>query len=229
MTSSSAHSLRVLVVEDEPKLLENLIIGLTHCGLEVTGVADGVGLDSVLEQNSVDVIVLDLGLPGEDGIEIAKRLRKWPNTGLIIVTARGMTEDRIIGFESGADVYFVKPVDIKELAAAIRSIGRRLSQTSKSGWHLDMESSSLITPKKISIRLNAKERTLMKFFLLNIGTDVPRATILDVLELPNEISFYPRLDVMISRLRSKVIASDPLSPLPIQTRYSSGYTFLNEN
>ena len=221
--------MHVLVVEDDPKLRENLVIGLTHNGFEVTGVADGIELDAVMVHKQVDVIVLDLGLPGEDGIEIAKRIRKMANTGLIIVTARGMTEDRIIGFESGADLYFVKPVDIKELAAAIRGLERRLPQPSQSEWRLDFSSSCLITPNGISIKLNSNERSVLKLLLTNIGKDVSRAIILEILGMPDEMSFYPRLDVLISRLRSKAAVAEPSLPLPIQTRYSHGYTFLKEN
>ena len=219
----------VLVVEDDPKLRENLAIGLTYNGFEVAGVADGIELDAALANEHFDVIVLDLGLPGEDGIEIAKRIRKRANTGLIMVTARGMTEDRIIGFESGADLYFVKPVDIKELAASIRGLERRLVQPFQSEWWLDFSSSRLITPNGISIKLNANERSVLKLLLANIGKDVSRAIILEILGFPDEISFYPRLDVLISRLRSKVVAADPSLSLPIQTRYSLGYTFLKES
>jgi len=221
--------LYVLVVEDDPKLRENLAIGLTYNGFEVAGVADGIELDAALANEHFDVIVLDLGLPGEDGIEIAKRIRKRANTGLIMVTARGMTEDRIIGFESGADLYFVKPVDIKELAASIRGLERRLVQPFQSEWWLDFSSSRLITPNGISIKLNANERSVLKLLLANIGKDVSRAIILEILGFPDEISFYPRLDVLISRLRSKVVAADPSLSLPIQTRYSLGYTFLKES
>ncbi len=221
--------MHVLVVEDDPKLCENLVIGLTYNGFEVAGVADGIELDAALAHKHFDVIVLDLGLPGEDGIEIAKRIRKRANTGLIMVTARGMTEDRIIGFESGADLYFVKPVDIKELAAAIRGLERRLVQPFQSEWRLDFSSSCLITPNGISIKLSANERSVLKLLLTNIGKDVSRAIILEILGLPDEISFYPRLDVLISRLRSKVAAADPSLSLPIQTRYSHGYTFLKES
>jgi DNA-binding response OmpR family regulator len=89
--------------------MENLIIGLTYNGFEVTGASDGIGLDAALLKKKVDVLVLDLGLPGEDGIEIAKRIRNEAKIGLIFVTARGLIEDRIIGYEAGADVYFVKP------------------------------------------------------------------------------------------------------------------------
>jgi DNA-binding response OmpR family regulator len=228
MTINNQNVLRVIIVEDEPKLRENLVIGLTHHGFEVSGVPDGVGLDAALAQKPADVIVLDLGLPGEDGIDIAKRIRRSSKAGLIMVTARGLTEDRITGFESGADVYFVKPVDIMELAAAIRSLGRRIMTPSQLEWHLEIESSSLLTPENIRVRLNAHELVLLQLLISKIGEDVERSELLAALDLPIEISFYPRLDVMISRLRTKVLKYAPSCPLPIHTRYSRGYAFLKE-
>jgi DNA-binding response OmpR family regulator len=220
--------LHVLVVEDEPKLLENLIIGLTHMGFEVTGVSDGRGVDAALLEKKVDIIVLDLGLPGEDGLEIAKRIRIRSAIGLIIVTSRGLTEDRILGYEGGADLYFVKPVDMGELAAAIRSVERRLAKTSHSVWRLEIESSSLVTPGNIKVRLNSQEISVVKVLLSKIGEDVGRWELLDVLGLPDDVSFYPRLEVLISRMRSKVLKADPAFPLPIHSRYSRGYAFILE-
>ena len=217
------------MVDDEPKLLENLIIGLTHHGFEVTGASDGIGLDAALVETKIDVIVLDLGLPGEDGVEIAQRIRKQSNIGLIIVTSRGLIEDRIIGYEVGADLYFVKPIDIGELAAAIRSVGRRLIQPYHSRWQLEIKSSSLVTPGKIRVRLNSQEMSVLKLLLAKIGDDVGRTELLVALGRPDEISFYPRLEVLISRLRTKVLKSDPAFPLPIQTRYSRGYAFVTES
>ena len=145
-----------------------------------------------------------------------------------MVTARGLIEDRIAGFESGADVYFVKPVDIMELAAAIRSLGRRIVTPCQSEWQLEMESSSLLTPENIRVRLNAHEMVVLQLLLQKIGEDVDRAELLTALDLPNEVSFYPRLDVLISRLRTKVLKLSPTAPIPIQTRYSRGYAFLKE-
>ncbi len=221
--------MHVLVVEDEPKLRENLIIGLGHYGFEVTGASDGVGLDAALVEKKIDVIVLDLGLPGEDGVEIAQRIRAQSTIGLIIVTSRGLIEDRIIGYEVGADLYFVKPIDIGELAAAIRSVERRLAQSPGSPWQLEIESSSLITPGKIRVRLNSQEISVLKLLLSKIGEDIGRTELLAVLGLPDDISFYSRLEVLISRLRTKVVKSDPAFPLPIQTRYSRGYAFVTES
>lgn len=221
--------LRVIVVEDEPKLQENIIIGLTHHGFEVTGVADGIGLDAALAERPADMVVLDLGLPGEDGIEIARRVRARSDIGLIMVTARGMTEERIEGFESGADGYFVKPVDIAELAAAMKSLGKRTKKICQAEWKLEIGSSTLMTPHNVRIRLNAQEVVLLQLFFSKIGEEVERSELLAALGLPNEISFYPRLEVLISRLRTKVLTSAPSYPLPIHTRYSRGYAFLKES
>ena len=95
-------ALHVIIVDDEPELRDNFMIGLSAHGFEVRGAGDGAALDAALSEQSADLVVLDLGLPGEDGIEIAKRLRDKPKLGIIMVTARGMTEDNILGLENGS-------------------------------------------------------------------------------------------------------------------------------
>lgn len=228
MPFNSNTSLRVIIVEDEPKLRENFTIGLTHYGFDVRGVADGAAFDAAIAQRPTDVIVLDLGLPGEDGLHIAKRVRDVSDIGIIIVSARGLTEERVQGFDCGADLYFVKPVDLLELAAAIRSLGRRTIQNIVPEWRIEPQSSSLLTPNKVRVRLNTQETAILKLLLEQIGKDVSRAALLNAIDLPNEVSFFPRLDVMLSRLRAKVRTADSMYPLPIQTRYSHGYSFLKD-
>lgn len=110
---TSSESLRVIVVEDDVQLCDIMVTGLTYLGFDVIGVGDGKALDAAMADVSPDVVVLDLGLPGEDGIEIIVRLRKTSDCGVVVVTARGRLDDRLKGLRQGADHYFVKPVDLR--------------------------------------------------------------------------------------------------------------------
>jgi len=220
-------ALRVVIVEDEPELLENLTIGLTSRGFRVYGATNGAELDRLLASQSVDVVILDIGLPGEDGITISKRLNQaHPEYGIIMLTARGTTEDKITGMHNGADNYLVKPVDFRELEAAILSLARRLEKPATPGWSLNLAASSLQTPNGVNVSLTAQECMLLQLLLSNAGQNVSRSEILKTLGQPDEISSYPRLEVMISRLRSKTAKADPASPLPLKARHSIGYIFL---
>ena len=223
-------NLRIVIVEDEPELRDNLIIGLTSHGLDVRGAANGIELDAALADQAADIVLLDLGLPGEDGLKIAERLRSSSKTGVIILTARGLIADRILGLESGADSYFVKPVDITELAAAIKSLGRRLEKPAAIHWKLNAECSRLYSPNGISISLTAQECLLMSLMISNIGRNVTRAEIFQAIgQPPNDAYSNPRLEVLISRLRSKVHKADPAEPLPLRARHNIGYIFLSED
>lgn len=223
-------ALRVVIVEDEPELLENLIVGLSAKGFQVSGAPDGAALDRLLVESPADVFVLDLGLPGEDGITIARRLHQAsPNCGIILLTASNTAQNKVNGMESGADNYLVKPVDLCVLAATINSLARRLKKVITPGWDMNGAASSLKTPKGVSVSLTAQECILLNLLIDNAGRNISRSEILQELGQPDDVDFYPRLEVMISRLRSKVGKADPASPLPLKARHSMGYIFLLED
>lgn len=217
---------QVIIVEDEPVLRDNLTIGLTAHGFDVRGVADGLQLDTAMAEHNADVVVLDLGLAGEDGVDIAKRLKRRPELGLIMVTARSSADDRILGLESGADCYFVKPVNINELAVAIRNLERRLVKRPDTEWQLNVASSRLYTPKGISLFLTDQECSLLALLLSKTGVNVTYQEIFLSLGQPDDIYAKARLEVLVSRLRSKIVKADITSPLPIKVRHSIGYIFL---
>jgi DNA-binding response OmpR family regulator len=225
----STNVLQIIVVEDDPELLDSLVIGLSAHGFEVRGVCDGADLDAALTKRMAHIVVLDLGLPGEDGLSIAERLQQNPNLGTIMVTARGSTEERIHGLEKGADSYFVKPVDITELAAAIKNLGRRLTRAAKTSWSFNYEASCLRTPNGIKISLTAQECILMNLLFRNLGNTVSRIDIFKALGLPDELFSNPRLEVMISRFRTKILKNDPATSLPLKVRHNMGYVFLTED
>jgi DNA-binding response OmpR family regulator len=218
--------LKVIIVEDEPELRDNLMIGLAAHGFDVRGVGDGAALDTALAEGAADLVVLDLGLPGEDGIEIAKRLRNRAQLGVIMVTARGMTGECIEGLESGADSYLVKPVDITLLAAALRNLGRRLARPATTSWRLNRDASRLHTPNGSVMDLSAQECSLLGLLFTHLGSTVSRAAIFAALGQPDEFCSNARLEVLISRLRSKAGKADPAHPLPLRARHNMGYLFL---
>ena len=122
--------LTVAIVEDNADVLDDVLFNLGRMGFQASGFTDGAALDAALATGQVwPVLVLDLGLPGEDGLSIARRLRQsYPAVGIIALTARGRLDDRVAGLNEGFDLYLVKPVDMVELAAAIRAVARRVTQ-----------------------------------------------------------------------------------------------------
>jgi len=219
-------ALSIIVVEDEPELREYLMVGLSYYGFEMRGVGNGAELDASLEQKPAHIVLLDLGLPQEGGLQIAARLRDNPSLGIIMLTARSMTEERIRGLESGADQYFVKPVDIAELAAAIKNLGRRLARPLDSTWSFQAEASSLQTPNGISVKPTAQECILLELLFAHLGKNVSRQLIFAALGQPDDFSSNARIEVLISRLRAKVQKSDPAVSLPLRARHNLGYILL---
>jgi len=225
---NSKNALRIVIVEDEPELRDNLVLGLSSHGFDVSGAGDGRELDAALAAQSVDIVVLDLGLPGEDGLEIAGRLKANSTIGIVMLTARGTLENRIQGLERGADNYFVKPVNFTELAIAIKNLGRRLKMSVNPSWQLNSPNSCLYTPNGVKIQLTAQECILLALLFEHRGMNVLRRDIFSALGQPDDIYSNPRIEVLISRLRSKVKKLDPDVSLPLHARHNIGYIFLDE-
>jgi predicted transcriptional regulator len=143
-------------------------------------------------------------------------------------TGRNMTQDQIHGLDSSADNYLVKPEYIDEHAAAIKCVECRIARTAATtSWNLNVEASCLHSPNGISIQLTAKECLLMKLMFKHLGKNVSRTDIFQAIgEPPDDAYSNPRLEVLISRLRSKILKHDPGSPLPLRARHNIGYIFL---
>ncbi|MCG6553816.1 MAG: response regulator transcription factor [Candidatus Magnetominusculus sp. LBB02] len=225
---TSSESLRVIVVEDDVQLCDIMVTGLTYLGFDVIGVGDGKALDAAMADVSPDVVVLDLGLPGEDGIEIIVRLRKTSDCGVVVVTARGRLDDRLKGLRQGADHYFVKPVDLRELAAVITNLGQRLAPVAHAKWMFIEKKSLLMTPSGVELPLTANECIVLSLFAANPGINIQRKQFFEKLDYLDDHSSNLRLEALISRLRSKVHEADPGSRLPVHARHSQGYAFLDE-
>ncbi|MBF0515987.1 MAG: response regulator transcription factor [Nitrospirae bacterium] len=223
----SAEALHVIVVEDDEQLCDIMVTGLTYLGFGVVGVGDGKALDAAAAQTPPDVVVLDLGLPGEDGIEIINRLRRTSDCGVVVVTARGRLDDRLKGLRQGADHYFVKPVDLRELAAVITNLGQRLAPP-RAKWIFIEKKSQLVTPNAVAVSLTSNECIVLSLFAANPGINIQRRRFFEKLDYLDDHSSNLRLEALFSRLRSKVHEADPGCRLPVAARHSQGYAFLDE-
>lgn len=227
----------LIVVDDEPDIRELLEEYLERQGLDVRSAADGVDLDRRLAERPAQLLVLDLNLPGEDGLAIAKRLRARGRVGIVMLTARGDLEDRIRGLELGADDYVVKPVEPRELLARIRSVLRRLAaEMARAGrepgtrrvrfgrCELDLDGHRLLAGDGAEVPLTAMEFDLLETFARHPGQVLGRDRIS---ELAHNRPWHPldrSIDIRITRLRQK-IEPDPDRPTVIRTIRGEGYVF----
>jgi len=200
---------QVLLVEDNIALREALQDQLSHAGFAVRGVGDGQELNQALAIAVPHVVVLDLNLPDEDGLSIAKRLRQaLPHIGIVMLTARVRSIDRQEGYESGADVYLTKPVKPSELTTVLQTLCRRMTPVSLPGsWFLNMSLLQLIPPDQPAISLTVSEATLVHELALSgevLG--MPRLVELfgdiDLPEATNKL----RIEQIVSRVRRKMDA-----------------------
>src|SRR5437660_9271952 len=156
----------ILVVDDQQEIRDVVQEYLTGEGFRVSTAHDGAGMRRVLSQTPTDLVILDLMLPGEDGLTLARALRSQSGIGIIILTGRGETVDRIIGLEMGADDYLPKPFHLRELLARVKSVLRRVSARSHekpsagsrskarfAGWDLDLSTRELVSPAGSEVRL----------------------------------------------------------------------------
>jgi len=210
---------------------EYIVSGLARFGIPVLGVPNGSALDQAMSEQAPDILILDIGLPGEDGYSIAERLRRErPQVGIIMLTARDQVDDRVRGLDCGADLYFAKPVDLRELASAIGSLHRRLSVSARvsGNWRLDTLKSTLVTPAGTSVDLTDNELRFLVPLLERPGEVVDREDLLRALEQRPDVYAMKRLETMVSRLRTKVQRLCPGEPLPVRARHGRGYAFLCE-
>ena len=230
MNSSS----KLLVVDDDPELRELTQAYLVKNGFIVNTVETSVGMDEFLATNDVDLLILDLMLPGEHGLAIAKRLKKKKDLPIIIVSAQGEDIDRIVGLEIGADDYLPKPFNPRELLARIRAVLRRSSgkieakETESSRlvfneFELDLNAHSLSRGGE-KVSLTSGEFDLLALLAANPNRVLHRDTILDKLTGAERSPFDRSIDVRVTRLRGK-LEFDPSKPELIKTIWGKGYMF----
>jgi two-component system, OmpR family, phosphate regulon response regulator OmpR len=227
---------RVVVVDDDPKLRELLNRYLTEQGMDVVLAADGPALNKLLLKEPFSLIILDLMLPGEDGLSIMRRLRGANDpTPIILLTAKGEDIDRIIGLEMGADDYLAKPFNPRELLARINAVLRRkpadqAASTPETGsvefgpFKLDL-ATRILTKDGAPMTLTTGEYALLKILVRHAGQPLSREKLMILARGREYDSFDRSLDVQVSRLR-KLLEADPANPRYLQTVWGVGYVFL---
>jgi two-component system phosphate regulon response regulator OmpR len=225
----------IVVVEDEPTQRQILLDYLTRQGYRCTGVDSGAGLRRLVDRELPALVLLDIGLPGEDGFTIARWLReKSGKVCIIMVTASGDTVDRVVGLETGADDYIPKPFDPRELLARVKSVLRRAdgAVTTASGPRvrmgrrvLDLEKRILVETDGSEESLAASEFDLLRLFAENPNRPLARDWLLETVGHRDMDVFDRAIDLRITRLRRK-IEKDAAHPEAIRTVRGVGYMFV---
>ncbi len=227
---SAEPSARILVVDDDPGIREVLCDYLAQHGYVATGVASAAEMDQALAAGTPDVMVLDVMMPGEDGLSVVRRLAgKGPP--VIMLSAMGEDTDRIVGLELGADDYLAKPCNPRELLARIRAVLRRPRETatastpalSFAGWRLDLVRRELTRPDGLAVILSAGEFALLRAFVERPGRVLTRDQLLERARGADADVFDRAMDVQISRLRKKLDDGSGLEL--IVTLRGEGYMF----
>jgi len=226
----------ILVVDDHRELRELLARFMAEHGLRVTTAPDGKGMRKVLEQSQVDLVILDLMLPGEDGLELCRELRATSNTPVLMLTAMGEETDRIVGLEMGADDYVAKPFSARELLARVRAVLRRAQSLPERGsppkenavtfenWRFDLARRELEAGDGTVLPLSTGEYNLLVTFVQHPGRVLNRDQLLDLTQGRTAAPLDRSIDTQVSRLRRK-IEQDPKDPKIIKTVWGGGYVF----
>jgi len=225
----------IVIVDDQPEICELVYNYLSAEGYRVSTANDGPSMRRIMQQYEVDLVLLDIQLPGDDGLSLARQLRAVSDIGIIILTGRGETVDRIIGLEMGADDYLPKPFHLRELLARVKSVLRRASARGEAnkappqsavfnGWKLDLTSRELKAPSGEEVRLTTGEFDLLAAFVGNANQVLSRDRLLDLARNRASGPFDRTIDVQVGRLRKK-LEDDPQNPSLIKTVRGSGYIF----
>jgi two-component system OmpR family response regulator len=226
----------ILVVEDDVEISRLVGRYLRENDCRVSLAADGLEMDRTISTSRVDLVVLDLMLPGEDGLSLCRRLRMTSRLPVVMLTAKGEEIDRIIGIEMGADDYISKPFNPRELLARIRAVLRRTSLAGLSAsdtgsrsmtfqnWQLDCIARTLNSPAGSQVTLTSAEFDLLQALCERAGRTLSRDQLIDITQGRAAGAFERSIDVLISRVRRK-IERDPHRPELIKTVRSGGYIF----
>lgn len=224
----------ILLVDDDRDIRSLLAEYLDANGYRTLTAAEGAGMWRALDNNRIDLIVLDLTLPGEDGLTLCRTLRARSSVPVIMLTARGEPLDRILGLEMGADDYMAKPFEPRELVARIRNVLRRTQALPPNlepvsakrlcfaGWVLDLTVRNLISPKNTVIMLSGAEFRMLKIFLEHPHRVLSRDQLLNLTHGRDADPFDRSIDLQVSRLRQK-IGDGAKAPTLLKTVRNEGY------
>lgn len=223
--------IRLLLVDDEPSLREPLAEYLVRQGFIVRQAEDAGKARAALVEETPDLVLLDIMMPGEDGLALCRHLSEARNIPVILLTAKGEPTDRIVGLEIGADDYVVKPFEPRELVARIRSVLRRAAKPPAieedalyefEGWQLDPLKRRLTDPEGAVVPVSSAEFRLLIAFLTHPRQVLDRDRLLDMVQGREAHLFDRAVDNQVSRLRRK-IEEDSRDPKLIQTVWGGGY------
>lgn len=234
---SEAHGATILMVDDDPGICEAVSEFLGRHGYRVETASDAREMDAVLQTQPVDLLVLDIMLPGEDGRDVCRRLAGRGRPPIIMLSAMGDDQDRITGLELGADDYLSKPCNPRELLARIRAVLRRADHAPAdeprgvvyefAGWRLDLLRRELRSPTEVVIELSSGESSLMRAMAEHPQQVLSREQLLELARGPEPAAFDRAIDVQISRLRRKLDLGQGEQPL-IRTVRNEGYLLAAE-
>jgi two-component system, OmpR family, phosphate regulon response regulator OmpR len=226
----------ILVVDDDERLRNLVRLHLESAGYRVTTVTDGRHLGRVIIEKEIDLIVLDLNLPYEDGLSLCRQLRSYSDTPVLMLTARGDTVDRIVGLEMGADDYLSKPFSPRELVARISAILRRVKAeasprtdegTFSFGKYTFDHQRMALTREGQPVLISVAEANLLSIFVQHVGQPMSRDALMVLSRGRHHEPFDRTIDVQIGRLR-KIIEDDPARPRHLQTVWGKGYILCPE-
>ena len=224
----------LLVVDDDREIRALVGEYLKKNGYRVSLAADGRQMESVLEESRIDLVILDLMLPGKDGLSLCRDLRSRSNLPVLMLTAKSNPFDRVIGLEMGADDYLVKPFEPRELLARIRSVLRRTQALPVNsalqppqryrfaGWTLDVGTHQLVSSQAVVVTLSGAEFRLLQVFLTHPNRVLTRDQLMDLLQGRDADHFDRSIDLRVSRLRQK-LGDDARAPELIKTLRNEGY------
>ena len=230
-------TLHILVVDDDPQVRQLIADYLGTQDYRVSVAADGGEMTRLLAESAVDLIVLDLKLPGEDGLSLARKLRAESDIPIIMLTGQSDPIDRVVGLELGADDYLTKPFNPRELLARIKAVLRRFKARESApaadskikayrfaGWELNLAARRLIDPKGEAVTLTNAEFNLLMAFLQAPQRVLSRDQLLELSRVHSDEVFDRSIDSVILRLRRKLEAN-PREPRLIKTEWGAGYLF----
>ncbi|MDB5809816.1 MAG: ompR5 [Betaproteobacteria bacterium] len=226
----------VLVVDDDAEIRSLLRAYLEKNGYRVTAVGDGKAMWTAFDEAHPDLVVLDVMLPGADGLTLCRDVRARSGVPIIMLTARGEETDRIVGLEMGADDYLAKPFSPRELLARIKSVLRRARtlpanlqpeaarRLAFAGWTLDTSTRNLVSPAGVVVALSGVEFKLLRIFLAHPNRVLNRDQLIDMMLSRDASPFDRSIDVQVSRLRHR-LDEDAKEPAIIKTVRGEGYVF----